>query len=214
MIFRISLYIIRFFTKIYFRGQVYQKENLPKQGPYVGVINHNSFMDIPAMSLVVRGKVHTMAKDSLFKVPVLGWWLKKVNMFPVIRDASDQTAFKHALSILERKEIVFMSPEGTRKRHSENELPRARTGFVRLAQMAGCNVVPIAISGTRNAMPPEAKFPRPVKIRAMIGKPVMLEKVAVDKANKHLLQDQADMIMATVYEMQRQLEEMDETGSK
>lgn len=213
MIFLISLYTLRLFTKIYFRGKAYHTNNLPIKGPYIGVINHNSFVDIPAVSLVIKGKVYTMAKDSLFKVPFLGWWLKAVNMFPVIRNASDNIAFKHALEILKREDIIFISPEGTRKRSDEKSLPRARTGFIRLAQLANCRIVPIALSGTRKAMPPDAILPRPVKVRAMVGKPVSLEKVEVIVENKDVLQQQADMVMATIYEMQRQLEEMDEKSS-
>jgi len=214
MIYWISLYVIRLLTKIYFRGKVYNKENLPKQGPYIGIINHNSFMDIPAMSLVIRSKVHTMAKESLFKVPILGWWLKAVHMFPVIRDASDEPAFQHALEVLNKGEILFISPEGTRKRSDENVRPRARTGFVRLAQHANCQVVPIAVSGTRKAMPPEAKFPRPVKIRVMAGKPISLEQIEVVKENKDILQQQATRVMDRVYDMLGQLERMDETDAK
>lgn len=44
---------------------------------------------------------------------------------------------------IEKGRVVFMAREGTRKYDPGNP-PRARTGFVRLAQEADCPVVPVA----------------------------------------------------------------------
>jgi len=200
MLFRISAFIFRIFAKIYLRGKGRGKENFPEQGPYIGVVNHNSNMDAVAMSLVTKHRVHTMAKDSLFRVPILKWWLKAVGMFPVARDASDQQAFDYALSLLKNGKILFMAPEGTRKKKPGERL-RPRTGFIRLAQLADAPVVPVAIWGTDKVLPPGAWFPRPVKVRVSVGKPIELEKIEVTIANKDKLQQQADMVMDVIYQM-------------
>lgn len=200
MLYWISAFIFKLFAKIYLRGRGYGKENFPDKGPYIGVVNHNSNMDAIAMSLVVKHRAHTMAKDSLFRVPILKWWLKAVGMFPVVRDASDHEAFDQALNLLKKGEILFMAPEGTRKKeHGERQRPR--TGFVRLAQMTDVPVVPVAIWGTDRVLPPGAWFPRPVKVRAKVGKPIILEKVEVTIENKDKLQKQADMVMNVIYQM-------------
>jgi len=205
MIYWMSLIILKLFAKIYLRGKAYGTENFPKSGPYIGIINHNSNMDTVAMALVLKHRAHAMAKDSLFRVPVLKWWLKAVGMFPVIRDASDTEAFRYALELLKEGKVLFMAPEGTRKKPPGQRL-RARTGFVRLAQLTGVPVVPVAIYGTEKVLPPGAWFPRPVKIRVKVGKPIMLEKVAVTPENREKLQQQATMVMDVVYQM---LEEID-----
>ena len=205
MAFWISAFIFLIFSKIYFRGKGVGKENFPEKGPYIGIINHNSNMDTVAMSLVAKHRVRTMVKDSLFKVPILKWWLKAVGMFPVVRDAADERAFEQALEFLKQGEILFMAPEGTRKKEN-GERRRPRTGFIRLAQLAGCPVVPIAIHGTDKVLPPGAWFPRPVKVRVQVGKPIHLEKIEVTIENKEKLQHQANMVMDRIYEMLEQLD--------
>jgi len=205
MVYWISVLILKLFAKIYFRGKGYGKENFPEKGPFIGVVNHKSNMDTVAMALVITHRVHTMAKESLFRVPILKWWLKAVNMFSVVRDSSDQEAFNYALHLLKKGEILFMAPEGTRKREGGQRL-RPRTGFIRFAQMTGVPVVPIAIYGTDKVLPPGAWFPRPVKVSVRVGKPIKLEKIEVSLDNKEKLQQQANMVMDVVYRM---LEEFD-----
>jgi 1-acyl-sn-glycerol-3-phosphate acyltransferase len=208
MVYWLSYYFFKFVMTVFFRGKCYGKENLPQSGPYIAVINHNSLLDVPAAALAVRGRVSAMVKDSLFEVPVLGWWLKTVNMFPVIRGGNDQAAFKFALDLLKRGYVLYMAPEGTRKFDPQSP-PRAHTGFIRLAQMASCPVVPIAMSGTREALPPGAKFPKLVKVKASIGKPIILKKLEPIPENYPLLQDQADHAMREVYRLNDELKKMD-----
>jgi 1-acyl-sn-glycerol-3-phosphate acyltransferase len=190
--------------KVFFRGKCYDQENLPPKGPYIGVINHNSLLDIPAMALVIKHKASTMVKHSLFKVPILGWWLKSVYMFPVVRGTGDQDAIDRAVELLKKGHVLYMAPEGTRK-YNPDAPPRAHTGFIRLAQLANCPVVPIAIIGTREALPPGAKFPRFVKVRAKVGKPIQLKKLEVNLKNRDKLQEQAQSVMEKVYRLREEL---------
>lgn len=207
MIYWVSVYILKIFSKLYLRGKSFGKENFPRKGPYIGVVNHNSNMDTVAMALAIKHRVHTMAKDSLFRVPVLKWWLRVVGMFPVVRDASDREAFNRALEVLKKGEILFMAPEGTRKK-IEGQKRRPRTGFVRMAQIIGCPVVPVAIWGTDRVLPPGAWFPKPVKVAVKVGKPIYLDKIDVSKEKKHLLQEQADGVMAVVYQLHEELDQL------
>jgi len=205
MMFWLSRMILLVFTKLYLRGKVYGKENLPETGPYIGVINHSSNMDVVAMSLVANRKAYTMAKDTLFRVPVLKWWLKAVGMFPVVRDASDHKAFNHAVDLLRQGKVLYIAPEGTRKKQN-GQRNRPRTGFVRMAQLADCPIVPIAMCGTEKVLPPGAWFPQRVKVSAKVGKPFKLEPLALKKECKDELQAQADWVMDRVYEMVEDLE--------
>lgn len=125
-------------------------------------------------------------------------------MFPVIRGGGDQRAFDFAMNLLKKGYVLYMAPEGTRK-FDPNEPPRAHTGFVRLAQMSGCQVVPIAITGTREALPPGAKLPKLVKVQAKIGKPITLEKLETIPENYPRLQEQANGVMRQVYRLRDEL---------
>ncbi len=208
MVYWISYYIFKAFMKVFYRGKCYDQHNLPRQGPYVGVINHNSLLDIPAMALVVTHRASAMVKHSLFDVPLLGWWLRTIKMFPVIRGGSDDQAFQQALALLREGYAVFLAPEGTRK-HDPNEPPRPHTGFVRLAQLTDSLVVPVGLYGTREALPPGAVFPKLfVPVAAKVGEPIKLDKVEVTLENKAILQEQANQVMARVYELVDELAAM------
>ncbi|MFH1862948.1 MAG: lysophospholipid acyltransferase family protein [bacterium] len=200
LVFRLSILILRAFSRIYFRATCHGHENYPVQGPYLIALNHNSLMDIPVMAMAVPGPMFTMAKESLFKIPILAWWMRSVGFFPVRRGASDQKAFQAAKEILRQGGILTMAPEGTRRRLDEGR-PKAHTGIVRLAQELRCPIIPVGVIGTRRALPPGAKFPRPFKIRVVIGEPIHLEPIAFAPKNQAKLQAQANLIMDRIYQL-------------
>lgn len=204
MIFWVSYYLLKAIVVLFFRGKCYNRDNLPERGPFIGIINHGSIFDVPAMTLVAKQRAVTMVKHSLFEVPLLGWWLRALGMFPVQRGKSDQAAFDNALRHLQKGNALFMAPEGTRK-YTPDRPPRPHTGFVRLAQLADCPVVPIAFTGTREVLPPGAKFPRLVQIKANVGRPFKFEKVEVTPENIDKLQQLATTAMQQVYRLRDEL---------
>ena len=207
MVFWISAFILYIFTKLYHRGKGYGRENFPENGPFIAVFNHSSNMDTVALSLVINFRAYAMGKNSLFKVPILSWWLKSVGVFPVVRDSSDKEAFNYAIGLLRSGKKLFMAPEGTRKKINGKKR-RPRTGFVRMAQIIGCPVVPVAIYGTDRVLPPNAWFPKPTKIVVKVGKPIYLEKIEINEDAKQLLQEQADRVLAIVYQLVEELEQL------
>ncbi|MFM6282841.1 MAG: lysophospholipid acyltransferase family protein [Dolichospermum sp.] len=60
----------------YFRGKIYGAENVPRNGAVIVVSNHASYFDPPIVSSCVRRPVAYMAKEELFKVPVLAQAIK------------------------------------------------------------------------------------------------------------------------------------------
>ena len=195
-----SLRILRWLCRLYFRATCRGSDNYPKSGSYIIAINHNSLLDIPIMALAIDRPVYTMAKEGLFRIPGLSWWLKSLGFFPVRRGTGDRQAFDAARAVLARGDVLAMAPEGTRRRPGP-ERPRAHTGIVRLAQEFGCPVVPVGVAGTRKALPPGARLPRPYKLGVVIGKPVQLEPVDISSKNLDQLQQQADGIMDRIYEL-------------
>jgi 1-acyl-sn-glycerol-3-phosphate acyltransferase len=163
-------------------------------------MNHNSIMDIPAMAYAIDRPVFTMVKESLFKIPILSWWMKSVGFFPVRRGAGDRQAIENAREVLLRGDVLIMAPEGTRHRRTPGR-PKAHTGIVRLAQEFRCPIVPVGVIGTRRILPPGAKIPRPFKLKIVVGEPILLDPVEVSPKNQNKLQEQANRIMDRVYEL-------------
>ncbi|MDZ7372575.1 MAG: 1-acyl-sn-glycerol-3-phosphate acyltransferase [candidate division KSB1 bacterium] len=201
-----GLYAFKLFGRIYNRAEVYGVENMPRTGPFVAVVNHQSHMDVIASALCVRRRVHVMVKDSLFKIPILGQWMRLVYMFPVRRGALDRRAFERALGVLRQGDVLFIAPEGTRRRRWDEPPPKPRTGFVRMVQAVRCPVVPVAIWGTNRVLPPHSLFPLPRKIRVKVGAPIWLPEIGEGGDRREELQRQAEYVMAKVYELWQELD--------
>ena len=75
-------------------------ENIPLTGPIILAPNHRAYMDPPYLSMVTKRQLHLMAKDSLFRIPVFGAYIKAMGAFPVKRGAADRGAIKQAIAEL------------------------------------------------------------------------------------------------------------------
>lgn len=190
--------------RMVFRVSTEGKERYPAP-PFVAVVNHASNLDLPVMACAITGPAYFLAKAELFAVPVLGWWLRSVGGIPLARGEGDEGALGAAIAALRGGGAVFVAPEGTRKHEGEGRA-RPRSGFVRLAQTVGCPVVPVAVAGTREAMPPGKRLPRPRKLRIRVGDPIRLAPVEACEANLPVLRRQAQEVMGIVYSMKAELE--------
>lgn len=131
--------------KIFFPWEVKGREYLPEQGGVVLCANHTSFLDPILVLLGVTGKrqISVIAKAELFKIPVLNWILKGMEMIPVKRGMSDVSAIKDGLRVIRSGELLLIFPEGTRVK--EGQAVAAHPGAVVLASRAGVPVMPIYV---------------------------------------------------------------------
>lgn len=146
-----------------FRWEVVGAENVPAAGGVLLCANHRSNWDPPLLGASVSRPVYFMAKEELFRVPFLAWWMKVVGAFPVKRGAADLGSIRRALTLLKDGHAVAVFPEGTRSR--TGMLQEAHGGGALLAIMSGAPVIPVAIAGKMRPF-------RRVQVR--IGSPVDL----------------------------------------
>lgn len=125
------------------------REHLPRTGGFMLVSNHISWIDPPWIEFVLDRPVRYMAKRELFEIFVLGWLLRAVGVFPIARASPDRRALTTALELLALGQIVGVFPEGHRS--DDGRLIRAHPGVVFLARRSGALVVPVGISGSREA---------------------------------------------------------------
>lgn len=175
--------ILLFLFKILYRLSISSQDNIPKLGSVILVANHSSYLDPIVLGIASKRQVCFMAKEELFKVPVLGRLITWLSAFPVNRKKVDLKAFKTAFNLLHEGEVVGLFPEGTRHRLGYKKLGPILTGTAHLALKSGAPVVPVGISGTDKIMPKEKYLPRFPKIFAVVGKPIYLEKQAINKEN-------------------------------
>lgn len=121
-------------------------ENLPEGGVLL-CANHASGWDpiIIALSLPRNSRLTVMAKDQLFRIPVLGFLLRKLGIFPVKRGGNDLTAIKTAMKVLTGGNRLLVFPEGTRV--EEQGEVEAKGGVTMMATRTGVPMVPVYCGG-------------------------------------------------------------------
>jgi 1-acyl-sn-glycerol-3-phosphate acyltransferase len=150
-------------------------ENLP-QGAALLVSNHQSFLDPLLVGLPLQRPVSFLARDTLFKVPVIGWILRSTYVMPIRRESAGTESLRVSLKRLEEGYLVGVFPEGTRTR--DGRLGVMKPGFVALVRRADVPVIPVAISGAFEAMPRGSFFLRPRSVRVVFGRPITVDELA------------------------------------
>ncbi len=158
--------------KAWFRFTVVGKENLPSRGAYVLAPVHRSYLDTPVGGMVTARRQRFLGKESLWTSRFGGGFLTIVGGFPVERGTADRAALRACQEVLERGEPLVMFPEGTRQWGPVVEADKMHDGPAFVAARAGVPIVPMGIAGTDHAMPPGARWVRPLKVVMVVGEPI------------------------------------------
>ena len=173
------------------------KENLLREGPVILASNHTSYLDPIVLGLAYRRRIFFMAKEELFRIPILRTLITMFNAFPVKRGSSDRGALRKALEFLSQDQVVGLFPEGTR--HRDGEMGAVQTGIGLLAYKTGAPIVPLGIVGTDKVFPKGRIFPRFPAIKAIIGKPILVN--ANEKATKEKITDLSQKVKGALSEL-------------
>ena len=166
----------------------------PPGGPLIIVANHQSNFDPPLISACIPRKTWFLAKDTIFRGPVVSWFLTAYGAFPVKREAADLQAFRWTLRQLDNGQAVVVFPEGTRSRGG---LQEASVGVVRLALKSQASLLPIGITGTERLGNVARVFYPTGRIRVNIGR-VFTLPVLEGRPNREVLGSLTEMIMLRI----------------
>ncbi len=181
-VFRLLGLLLLPFMHLVARYRIIDGDKLPRTGAFILAPNHYSEID-PVVIGLVMWKLDRMprylAKASLFRIPVLGWLLRKSGQIPVERSGavrgSDPLAMARLISAQGLAVVIY--PEGSLTRDPDLWPMRGKTGAVRAALEQGIPVIPIAHWGTQAVMPRYGRrislFPRKT-ITVKVGDPVDL----------------------------------------
>lgn len=137
----------------YWSFRLERRTDQPFHEPSIVVSNHESEADI-FLSTLLPWDMKYLAKDSIYDTPVMGWGMKLAGDIGVVR--GDRRSGVKALIECRRKlkagVSVIIFPEGTRSR--TDELLPFLEGAFRLAIDTQVPIQPVALAGTRNALPP------------------------------------------------------------
>jgi 1-acyl-sn-glycerol-3-phosphate acyltransferase len=195
-------------TKRSWRG----RDNLPAGGGYIVAANHISNLDFLAVIyMLVRWSVppRVLAKESLFRLPIVGIAMRRMGMIPVYRGTSRAgTALKAAAQSLKEGAVVMIYPEGTVTRDPGTWPMRGRPGAVKLALETGRPLIPVAQWGAQRLLPYKHKwvrvFPR-TKIEVVIGEAIDLSDLAQSEDKDAAAKTGTERLMATLTTMVAEL---------
>lgn len=165
--------IVAGFCRIFWRVRVEGREHVPATGAFVLSPVHRSNIDTPLAACVTRRRMRFMGKDSMWKIPPIGRIFTALGAFPVHRGTADREALRKTLEYLQAGEPVVIFPEGTRR--SGPVVADLFEGAAYVAAKAGVPIIPVGIGGSEAAMPKGAKLLRPVKVRLVVGAPIVVE---------------------------------------
>jgi 1-acyl-sn-glycerol-3-phosphate acyltransferase len=149
-------------------------ERVPVGGAIV-VANHVSGVDPFLLAYAMPRPGAIMGKEEVFRLPGIGWALRRFGGFPVRRGAHDEGAIATATAIIAAGWPLILYPEGTRNRSGRWGAKRLRSGAARIALATRAPIVPAAMVGTQAIQPQGAWRPRCVPVEARFGPPLLAE---------------------------------------
>jgi 1-acyl-sn-glycerol-3-phosphate acyltransferase len=165
--------LILFLCRALFALTMEGTDHIPAEEAFVLAPVHRSNVDFGLMGCLTRRRMRFMAKDSLWRVPLLGALLDALGAYPVNREAADREALRRTEECLRRGEPVVMFPEGTRS--SGPRIEHVFEGVAWVAARNGVPIVPVGIGGSERALPKGARVIRPVRIHLIVGEPIVAD---------------------------------------
>nr|MBC7244346.1 1-acyl-sn-glycerol-3-phosphate acyltransferase [Chloroflexota bacterium] len=142
---RIANFVLCLLFKLIFKIEFTGIGNVPKQGPFIAMMNHIYFLDPVLVSALSPRFIVIMSKIENYRNPLFAPIMRLYGTFPVRRGELDMSAIRTSLQVLEQGHGLLMAPEGTRSR--THTLQEGRDGMAWLALRTNAPIVPVALSG-------------------------------------------------------------------
>jgi 1-acyl-sn-glycerol-3-phosphate acyltransferase len=188
--------------RVLFRCRVYHPERVPRSGPVILAANHASLLDPPLVGLGLKREIHYLARESLFRVPGLGFLLPRVNVVPVDREGGGAAGLRAIFDRLLAGSGILLFPEGTRT--PDGRFQRARSGIGLTVIKSAAPVVPVRVFGTFEAWGRGRRWPALRRVAVKYGEPMDFAALRAEAAHcskprlKAIYQQTADEIMAAI----------------
>jgi 1-acyl-sn-glycerol-3-phosphate acyltransferase len=165
MLYWIFRLIFQVFFKIIGRYQVIGHANIPADGPVILAANHVSNFDPLVLGCAVKRRVHFIAKEELFQLPLVGLLMQSWGAIRVKRGRGDREAITKSLKILQQNQVFGIFIEGFRNKRNPDQMAQPQPGAAMLAVNSGATVIPVALVNTNQLFK---------KMKVIIGPPLTL----------------------------------------
>jgi 1-acyl-sn-glycerol-3-phosphate acyltransferase len=189
----------RFFIillRVFNRFQVIGAGNVPRTGPVILVANHVSYWDPFVMGAASPRIITYLAKEVLFKIPIIGFFIKEWGAVPVKRGRTDRESVQRYLDLLKQGHALGIFIEGTRNRKNPAQMLPPKSGPAMLALRSNAPVIPMALINTKKIIRGFGK------VKVIIGPPLKLNyDPKLDK--KEIYRQIGAQITATIIELKQ-----------
>lgn len=172
-------------------------ERLEGLGSAVFASNHLSYMDTPVLYAKLPFQFRILAKQSLWRVPFIGWHLRRSGQVPV-----DQSSVRSSVASLNRGVAALKSgiplvlfPEGGRA--ADGETQPFLSGCAFMAIKAQVPLVPLTLVGTYELLPIHTYHLRPRPLLVIVGEPLLTTGMTTRDAQ--LLTDTLREVITSTY---------------
>lgn len=184
----------------YFRGHIHGAAKVPQTGGAIAVCNHASYFDPPIISNCLGRPVAFMAKEELFKVPVLKQGIELYGAYPVKRSTGDRAALRAALKAIENGWIAAIFLEGRRTKNAKITDPKLGAAWI--AAKAQVPLIPVSLWGTEKILTSGFPVPKPVPITIRIGSPINPPQ-STNKEDLKVVTEKCAMVINALYDLKR-----------
>jgi carboxylesterase len=188
-------------------------EHVPAEGGVLLASNHQSWMDVQVLVAACPRRVHFIAKSEFERWPVLRH-LIRLSESVFVRRGGDEAGLEVIAQALQQGWAVAIYPEGTIP--GEEDIPRravdprtgllpGHTGVARLALRVGVPIVPVGVSGTGRAFPPEIyprlellRLPAATPVRIRFGEPITLDEFRDAPEDRKTFREATNKVMQAI----------------
>lgn len=216
LLFRATAAVVRRCLNVVIKRSWTGMEKLPRDRGYIVVANHVTEVDPLTVANIVymSGTIpRFLAKESLFRIPLVGMLLHRTAQIPVFRGSMEaHKSLESARSVIDAGGAVLIYPEGTLTKDPELWPMAGRSGAARLAMATGAPVIPIGHWGEQEFLAPKATkpsiFPRKTS-HVLVGDPIDLSDLRGEDRTDHVsraaLNEATDRMMDSLTRLVEQL---------
>src|SRR6266705_4682787 len=192
----VGYHLSRLGGRLFFRFRVIHRERMLQCGPVILAMNHQSYLDPPLAGITCDRAIYFLARRTLLDVPLLGWFLPKLNVIPVNQESVDRSAIRAVIRVLQAGNGVLVFPEGSRT--LDGTLQPGEPGMGLMIAKTLAPVVPMRIFVAREALPRSGGRLLFVPITIVVGKPILFGAADLEPSGKNVYAELSDRVMKAI----------------
>jgi 1-acyl-sn-glycerol-3-phosphate acyltransferase len=207
--YRVSRLLAGPLIRLAWRPEITGGEHVPESGGAILASNHLSLLDSVFLPFMLERPLTFAAKSEYFSGTSLSQrftasYMRATSQLPMDRGGarSAQDTLEAALALLRGGDLFGIYPEGTRS--PDGRLYRGRTGIGWLALAAEVPVIPVAMIGTHEVLPPGRRLPALRRVSIRVGKPLTFEAYRDGMSPARARRAVTDEVMTAIQELSGQ----------